>query len=123
MHSSIIGKVDKARKYAEETERVSITSFKATFHGKHNTYEVVFDLIRQGKLDLAGLLTHRFRLADYKRALLMHAAGSTPHTLAGSTASSNRSSRRPRYHCAVRPPEAPECSRCWPEAVSRRAWP
>ena len=39
-----------------------------------HTYEVVFDLIRQGKLDLTGLLTHRFRLADYKQALLMHAA-------------------------------------------------
>ncbi len=43
MDSSIIGKVDKARKYAEETERVSVTSFQATFHGKHDVYEVVFD--------------------------------------------------------------------------------
>ncbi len=43
MVSSIIGKVDKARKYAEETERVSVTSFKATFDGKHNIYEVAFD--------------------------------------------------------------------------------
>ena len=43
MDSSIIGKVDKARKYAEEKGRVSITSFKATFHGNHNTYEVSFD--------------------------------------------------------------------------------
>ncbi len=43
MDSSIIGKVDKAKKYAEETERVSLTSFKATFDGKHNIYEVAFD--------------------------------------------------------------------------------
>jgi hypothetical protein len=43
MDSSIIGKVDKARKYAEEKERVSINSFNATFHGNHNTYEVTFD--------------------------------------------------------------------------------
>ena len=43
MDSSIIGKVDKARKYAEEKERVSITSFQATFHGNHNTYQVSFD--------------------------------------------------------------------------------
>lgn len=43
MDSSIIGKVDKARKYAEEKERVSINSFSATFHGIHNTYEVTFD--------------------------------------------------------------------------------
>ena len=43
MNSSMIGKVDKARKYAEEKERVSITRFNATFHGNHNTYEVTFD--------------------------------------------------------------------------------
>ncbi len=43
MDSSIIGKVDKARKYAEETERVSVTSFTAIFDGKHNIYEVAFD--------------------------------------------------------------------------------
>ena len=33
---------------------------------------MVFDLVKQGKLDLSGLLTHRFRLEDYKRALRMH---------------------------------------------------
>lgn len=43
MNSSMIGKVDKARKYAAEKERVSINSFNATFHGNHNTYEVTFD--------------------------------------------------------------------------------
>ena len=43
MDSSIIGKVDKARKYAEEKERVSITNLQATFHGNHNTYEVSFN--------------------------------------------------------------------------------
>ena len=43
MNSSFIGKVDKARRYAEEKERVSITTFKATFHGIHGTYQVAFD--------------------------------------------------------------------------------
>ena len=43
MNSSFIGKVDKARKYAEEKERVSITTFKANFHGNHGSYEVSFD--------------------------------------------------------------------------------
>ncbi len=43
MNSSFIGKVDKARKYAEEKERVSITTFKASFLGIHDTYEVTFD--------------------------------------------------------------------------------
>jgi hypothetical protein len=43
MNSSIIGKIDKARKYAEEKDRVRITSFQATFQGDHNTYEVSFN--------------------------------------------------------------------------------
>ena len=43
MHSSIIGKIDKARKYAEEKDRVSITSLNASFQGNHNTYAVGFD--------------------------------------------------------------------------------
>jgi hypothetical protein len=43
MDSSIIGKIDKARKYAEEKDRVSITSFNAVFHGNHNTYQVSFN--------------------------------------------------------------------------------
>ena len=42
MDSSIIGKIDKARKYAEETERVCINSFSATFQGNHNSYDVSF---------------------------------------------------------------------------------
>ena len=43
MDSSIIGKIDKARKYAEEKDRVSINSFSATFQGNHNSYDVTFD--------------------------------------------------------------------------------
>jgi hypothetical protein len=43
MDSSIIGKIDKARKYAEETERVNINSFSATFQGNHNSYDVTFN--------------------------------------------------------------------------------
>lgn len=33
-----------------------------------HTYEVVFELIQQGKLDLSGLLTHRFRIEQYREA-------------------------------------------------------
>ena len=43
MDSSIIGKIDKARKYAEEKERVNINSFSATFKGNHNSYDVTFN--------------------------------------------------------------------------------
>ena len=43
MDSSIIGKIDKAKRYAEEKGRVTITSLKATFKGDHNSHEVGFD--------------------------------------------------------------------------------
>ena len=43
MDSSIIGKIEKARRYAEERDRVTITSLKAAFEGNHNIYEVEFD--------------------------------------------------------------------------------
>jgi len=40
MYSSLIGKIEKAKRYAEEKERVSISNLKATFRGEHNTYSV-----------------------------------------------------------------------------------
>ena len=43
MDSSMIGKIDKARQYAEEKERVTISGLTASFQGNHNTYEVGFD--------------------------------------------------------------------------------
>ena len=40
------------------------------YDGKQlHTYQVVFDLIQQGKLDLSGLVTHRFEPKDYAKAL------------------------------------------------------
>ena len=42
MSSSYIGKVDKARRYAEEPERVNIHTFEASFIGNHNTYRVAY---------------------------------------------------------------------------------
>jgi hypothetical protein len=43
MDSSMIGKIEKARRYAEEKDRVSINRFSATFQGDHNSYAVTFD--------------------------------------------------------------------------------
>lgn len=43
-----------------------------------HTYEVVFELLREGRLDLSGLLTHRFRLSQYRDAFdTLVAAGRT----------------------------------------------
>ena len=43
MDSSIVSKIDKSRTYAEQKERVTITTLQATFDGNHNTYHIAYD--------------------------------------------------------------------------------
>ena len=42
MHSSLVSKIEKARIYAEERDRISIQSFSASFRGNHNSYDVSY---------------------------------------------------------------------------------
>lgn len=42
MYSSLIGKVEKARRYAQERDRVGISQLTASFRGEHNTYIVSY---------------------------------------------------------------------------------
>lgn len=42
MQSSLIGKIEKARRYAEEPSRVKFHEFTAEFHGEHNSYTVSY---------------------------------------------------------------------------------
>lgn len=43
MDSGMIGKIAKAKRYAQEGERVRFYSFQATFRGDHNTYDVSYE--------------------------------------------------------------------------------
>ncbi|MBI2954739.1 MAG: hypothetical protein HYY30_10530 [Chloroflexi bacterium] len=43
MHSSLIGKIEKAKRYAEERDRITISQLKASFRGEHDVYEVSFE--------------------------------------------------------------------------------
>ncbi len=43
MNSSMIGKVEKAHRYAEEPERVSFQKFEVRFRGNHDEYTVTLD--------------------------------------------------------------------------------
>jgi hypothetical protein len=40
MHSDLIGKIEKARRYAEEPERVGLDELKARFHGGNNEHTI-----------------------------------------------------------------------------------
>ena len=42
MNSGMIGKIDKAHRYAEEPDRMQIGSFQATFRGSHDSYDVSY---------------------------------------------------------------------------------
>ena len=40
MHSSMIGKIEKAHRYAREPHRVHVSNLSASFDGGHDTYTV-----------------------------------------------------------------------------------
>jgi len=42
MHSSLIGKVEKAKRYAQEPDRVTLSEFSADFRGEHDSYTVTY---------------------------------------------------------------------------------
>jgi hypothetical protein len=43
MDSGMIGKIQKAKQYAQERERMQFTRFTVSFQGTHNNYAVEYD--------------------------------------------------------------------------------
>jgi len=43
MQSGLIGKIEKARRYAQERERISFSDLRATFVGDHDSYVVSYE--------------------------------------------------------------------------------
>ena len=43
MDSGLIGKIEKAKRYAEERDRITFTKFTATFKGTNNDHTVTYD--------------------------------------------------------------------------------
>jgi hypothetical protein len=42
LQSSLIGKIEKARRYAQEPDRISFRDFAVSFHGEHDDYRVSY---------------------------------------------------------------------------------
>jgi hypothetical protein len=42
VHSSLIGKIEKAKRYAQEPDRVTLSEFAADFRGDHDNYTVSY---------------------------------------------------------------------------------
>ncbi len=43
MDSAMISKIQKARQYAQERDRIRFESFEVAFQGNHDTYTVTYD--------------------------------------------------------------------------------
>ena len=43
MDSGMISKIQKAKRYAQERERINFVEFEVTFRGDHNSYTVSYD--------------------------------------------------------------------------------
>ena len=43
MDSGMIGKIQKAKRYAQERDRITFHEFEVTFKGNHGTYQVAYD--------------------------------------------------------------------------------
>jgi len=41
--SGLVSKIEKARRYAEEQDRISFSQFEVSFRGDHDTYTVRYD--------------------------------------------------------------------------------
>lgn len=67
MNSSMIGKIEKAHRYAKEPERVRIHTIEATFHGGHDDHKV-------------GLSDGRWHCSCH--AFSSHALGTCAHVMA-----------------------------------------
>lgn len=42
MRSSLIGKIEKAKRYAQEPDRVTLSGFTAVFRGKNDNHELSY---------------------------------------------------------------------------------
>ena len=42
MQSSLIGKIEKAKRYAEEKDRITFSELSVTFRGENDSYEISY---------------------------------------------------------------------------------
>ncbi len=83
MQSSLIGKIEKAKLYAQETERISFSEFSVKFRGEHDTYTTEY---KEGKWHCSchffsnwGLCSHTMALQKILGDMLPKEALTTPY--------------------------------------------
>ena len=66
MQSSLIGKIEKAKRYAQEKDRVTLFELSATFRGEHDTYNISY---KDGKWRCSCHFFSRWGLCSHTMAL------------------------------------------------------
>jgi len=83
MQSSLIGKIEKAKLYAQEPDRISFSEFSVNFRGEHDTYTTEY---KNGKWHCSchffsqwGLCSHTMALQQVLDNMLPKEALTTPY--------------------------------------------
>ena len=66
MQSSLIGKIEKAKRYAQERERISFSELSVNFRGEHDNYTTS---LKDGKWHCSCLFFSRWGLCSHTMAL------------------------------------------------------
>ncbi len=66
MQSSLIGKIEKAKRYAQEKERVTFSELSAKFHGENDDYIISY---KDGKWHCSCHFFEGWRLCSHTMAL------------------------------------------------------
>ncbi len=90
MHSSLIGKIEKAKRYAHEPDRVRFSRFELVFRGEHDAYTVTYDQSHWhcGCAFFAGWNVCSHTIAMYRMLTPMLPAEAAPGDTAVAAASS-----------------------------------
>jgi hypothetical protein len=82
MQSSLIGKIEKAKRYAQETDRITFSELSVNFRGDNDTYTTEY---KNGKWQCSchffanwGLCSHTMALERVLRNMLPEEALITP---------------------------------------------
>jgi len=66
MQSSLIGKIEKAKRYAQETDRITFSEFSVQFRGEHNTYTTS---LKDGKWSCTCSFFSTWRICSHTMAM------------------------------------------------------
>jgi hypothetical protein len=66
MQSSLIGKIEKAKRYAQETDRITFSEFSVQFRGEHDIYTTS---LKEGKWNCTCTFFSNWKICSHTMAI------------------------------------------------------